>query len=51
MEGMFENLELISDLNLSNYNTTNILYMINLFKNCHSLTSLNLSNFDTSKIK
>ena len=40
--------ELIS-LDLSNFNTSIVLYMNNMFSYCLELTSLDLSNFNTSK--
>ena len=40
----------ITEINLSNFNTSQIESMANIFNRCSSLTSLNLSNFDTSKV-
>ena len=39
-----------TELNLSNFNTSNVTNMSAMFSNCSSLTELDLSNFDTSKV-
>ena len=41
----------ITEINLSNFNTSNVTSMLNIFTGCSSLISLNLSNFNTSKVK
>ena len=47
---MFSKCSLLSSLNISNFNTSNVEEMGNIFYGCSSLTSINLSNFDTSKV-
>jgi len=37
-------------LNLSNFDTSNVINMEEMFRNCTSLVSLNLSSFNTSKV-
>jgi len=41
----------ITEIDFSNFNTSNVEYMNQMFYGCSSLTSLNLSNFETSKVK
>ena len=48
---MFYECSDITEIDLSNFNTSNVKNMQNMFHECSSLTSLNLSNFDTSKVK
>lgn len=38
-------------LDLSKYNTSNVLYMDSMFWNCDSLKSVNLSSFNTTNVK
>ena len=45
-----EGIKDIKDLDLSNFDTSNVTDMSIMFANMFSLTSLNLSNFDTSKV-
>ena len=40
----------ITEINLSNFNTSLITSMKSMFKDCSSITSLDLSNFDTSQV-
>ena len=40
----------ITEINLSNFNSSNVEIMSSMFNNCSSLTLLNLSNFNTSKV-
>ena len=40
----------LKELNLSNFNTSNVTDMSHMFHHCDSLQSLDLSNFDTSKV-
>ena len=47
---MFFNLQKLSALNLSNFNTNNVKDMSYMFYNCSSLTDLNLSNFNTNNV-
>ena len=41
----------ITEIDLSNFNTSKVNNMIGMFNGCSSLTSLNLSNFDTSRVE
>ena len=50
-DSMFYSCSNITEINLSNFNTSQIESMANIFNRCSSLTSLNLSNFDTSKVR
>jgi len=45
---MFCNCTNITEINLSDFNTSQVKSMNSMFAGCSSLTSLNLSNFDTS---
>ena len=47
---MFEGCSDIIEIDLSNFNTSIVVYMNHMFYGCSSLISLNLSNFDTSKV-
>ena len=49
-EYMFFECTDITEIDLSNFNTSNVKYMISMFNGCSSLTSINLSNFYTSKV-
>ena len=40
----------ITEIDLSNFNFSNLEYMISMFNGCSSLTSLNLLNFNTSLV-
>ena len=40
----------ITEMDLSNFNTSESVDMVYMFRDCISITSLNLSNFDTSKV-
>ena len=48
---MFYKCSNITEIDLSNFNTSYINNMESMFSGCTLLTSLNLSNFDTSKVK
>ena len=50
-ENMFYFCEDITEIDLSNFNTSEVEDMSFMFSSCTSLTSLNLSYFDTSKVK
>ena len=39
-----------SNLNLSNFNTQNVINMSYMFYNCNSLTKLDLSNFNAQNV-
>ena len=47
---MFYNCSSLNSLNLSNFNTNNVINMKSMFCDCSSLTSLNLSNFNTNNV-
>ena len=47
---MFANCSYLTDLDLSNFNTTNVTIMDSMFSGCSSLVNLDLSNFNTSKL-
>ena len=47
---MFFDCKSITNLNLSNFNTQNVINMSWMFGNCDSLTNLNLSNFNTLNV-
>ena len=49
MGNMFENCG-ISSLDLSTFNTKNVVNMIGMFMGCQNLTNLNLSSFNTSNV-
>ena len=48
--GMFYNCHLLTILDLSNFNTQNVINMSCMFFNCNSLTYLNLSNFNAQRV-
>lgn len=47
---MFSGCQMVTSLNLSNFNTENVEAMVGMFSNCSRLTALNLSSFNTSKV-
>ena len=47
---MFFECSSLTNLNLSNFNTTNVIDMSFMFERCPSLTNLNLSNFNTTNV-
>ena len=47
---MFNKCSSLTSLNLSNFNTNNVIDMRYMFYECSSLTSLNLSNFNTNNV-
>ena len=47
---MFKDCHNITELDLSNFDTSEVTDMHNMLENCYSLTSINLKNFDTSKV-
>ena len=47
---MFSACESLTNLDLSNYNTQNVINMSYMFSGCESLTNLNLSNFNTQNV-
>lgn len=50
MTGIFSCCEKLESLNVSNFNTSNVIMMSSMFACCRKLTSLDLSNFNTSKV-
>ena len=48
---MFYDCSEITEIDLSNFNTSQIKYMNSMFRSCPSLISLNLLNCDTSKVE
>ena len=48
---MFSECNSLTSLDLSSFNTKNVIYMKNMFYNCCSLTFLDLSNFNYNKVK
>ena len=47
---MFSNCSSLTNLDLSNFNTQNVINMNEMFSNCSSLTNLDLSNFNTQNV-
>ena len=47
---MFDECSSLTNLNLSNFNTTNVTDMSYMFSECSSLTNLNLSSFNTTNV-
>ena len=47
---MFYDCSFLTNLNLSNFNTTNVTNMSCMFDGCSSLRNLNLSNFNTTNV-
>lgn len=47
---MFYNCESLTQLDLSNFNTSNVVNMSEMFSDCLNLMQLDLSNFDTSQV-
>ena len=50
-ESMFKDCKSITEINLSNFDTSLVSSMDFMFERCKSLTSLDLSNFNTSLVK
>ena len=48
---MFQGLSNITYIDLSNFNSSKLVYIENMFQDCKSLNSINFKNFDTSKIR
>ena len=49
-EGFFAKLPYIKEIELSDFDTSNVTKMSNMFYCCYALESLDLSNFDTSNV-
>ena len=47
---MFYNCSSLKELDLSNFNTNNVINMSYMFFDCSSLKELNLSNFNTNNV-
>ena len=47
---MFYGCSSLTNINLSNFNTNNVIDMSGLFGGCSSLKNINLSNFNTNKV-
>ena len=47
---MFSRCSSFTNINLSNFNTQNVINMNNMFSFCSSLTNINLSNFNTQNV-
>ena len=47
---MFSNLEKVTEIDLSNLNTSKVTNMNQMFNSCYALKELNISNLDTSKV-
>ena len=47
---MFRKCSGITEIDLSNFNASQVIYMNRIFSHCSSLTSLDFSNLDTSKV-
>ena len=50
MNGMFYQCESLVNINLSNFNISNVANMGCIFYGCKSLTYINLSNFNTQNV-
>lgn len=50
MDSLFQNCQLLTNLDLSNFDTSQVTSMNLFFYNCSNLKSLDLSNFNTSKL-
>ncbi len=50
MAYMFENLNKVTELDLSGFDTSHVTYMQGMFIDCLGLTSLNLSSFNTQNV-
>ena len=48
---MFYNCSSLTSLDVSSFNTSNVMFMHYMFNNCSALTSLDLSNFNTTNVK
>ena len=51
LENMFSNCYNITEINFSDFDTSQVTNMLSMFSGCSSLTSLDLSNFDTSQVR
>ena len=51
MNYMLSNCSSLIKLNISNFNTNNVVDMSFMFNECSSLKDLNISNFNTNNVK
>jgi surface protein len=47
---LFRDCKYLVNINLSNFNTQNVIYMGGMFEGCSSLTNINLSNINTKNV-
>ena len=50
MSYMFYGCSSLKEINLTNFNTNDVINMSHMFYGCSSLKELNLTNFDTSNV-
>ena len=50
MANMFQNCSSLTTLDLSNFDTSNVIVMNNMFQNCSSLTTIDFRNADFSSV-
>ncbi len=50
MSGMFSGCDTLTELDVSNFDTSNVTNMSSMFNHCETLTELDVSNFDTSNV-
>ena len=50
MDRMFYSCSGLTGLDVSNFDTSNVIYMSYMFSGCNKLTSINLQNFDMSNV-
>ena len=51
MSYILSNCEALENIELSNFNTENVIDMSYMFYRCHSLKNINLSNFNTENVE
>ena len=51
MKGMFYECKSLKNLNLSDFDTQNVIDMDYIFSGCKSLMKINLTNFNTQNVK
>ena len=51
MSNLFQGCTSLTSIDISNFNTENVISMAALFEGCSSLTSLNLSNINTDRVQ
>jgi surface protein len=50
MSYLFYDCSALTSINVTNFDTSNVMYMNHMFRGCSSLTTLNVTNFDTSNV-